>query len=71
MDRDGDRSNRVARKHHDMVTADDPVCREAGARQSSNDAAAVHGRQLSVGHAQAATVTLRISGIASGGMGRP
>jgi len=71
MDWNGDGSSRVARKDHDMVTADNPVGRESGARQGANDPAPVHDRQLSVGHTQAATVTLRISGIASGGIARP
>jgi len=70
MDWHSNGSRRVAGQDHDVMTANDPVRRESRTRQSSNDATAVQGRQLSVSHAQA-TVTLRISGIASGGMARP
>jgi hypothetical protein len=71
MDWNGEGSRRVAGKDHNMMTADDPIRPEARSRQGSNDATTVQRGQPSVGHVQAATVTLRISGIASGGIVRP
>jgi len=54
-----------------MMTADDPIRPEPRARQRSYDPTTIQRGQLSVGHVQAATVTLRISGFASGGIVRP
>ncbi len=51
MDWNGDGSRRAVGKDHDVMTADNPICRKPGARQGSNDATPVQGGQLSVGHA--------------------
>ena len=51
MDWHSDRSRPVSGEYHDVMTADDPICQESCARQGSNDAPAVQGRQLSVSRA--------------------
>lgn len=70
MERHGDGSRLVAGKREHVVASNDAVDDEPGSFQCANDSFCVDGRQPSAAHAEATTVTRRISGGVSAGISR-